>query len=145
VRPARLPSAKVLGSSMWRNSCSRWKIGLVCLVVVLITPGATFAGWMGLKNDMNVTLVVQEIVVVNNQAKAGKPNKLAVGDVLRDTQFTPGGQRRFSIFDAANPNKPIYTGNFTCPKTNENVLYSIKPDGKGGVTVEVTKTAAGTK
>lgn len=117
-----------------------WKIGLAGLVLTLAGPASAFAGWMGFRNDTNLTLVVQEVVVVNNVPKPGKPQKMNNGDVIRDTQVGAGGQRQFLIFDSKNPNQPIYTGNFPCPKANENILYAIKLDPKGAVTIDAQKT-----
>src|SRR5947209_15463007 len=99
---------------MSRSGFDFWKIGLAGLLLALGGPAAAWAGSMGFRNDTNLTLVVQEIVVINNQPKPGKPQKMNNGDVIRDTPVGAAAQRQFLIFDAKNPNQPIYTGNFPC-------------------------------
>src|SRR5262245_84977 len=127
---------------MFRRRLNFWKGALAASMLALAGPTTTFAGWLGFRNDTNLTLVVQEIVTVNNVPRAGKPQKMNNGDVIRDTQVGGGAQRQFLIFDSRNPNQPIYTGNFPCPKANENILYAIKLDAKGGVVIDSNKTPA---
>ena len=109
---------------------------LACLVA-LAAVGRADAGWMGFRNDTSMTLVVQEA-----GAKPAKPQKIFANETVRDTP-PAGAQRSFSITDAAHPDKPLYTGKFSTPAANENVLYVIKPDGKGGVTIETVSSPAG--
>ena len=116
-----------------------WKIGLLGVLFALASSGSAFAGWMGFRNDTKDTIVVQETITVNGQSKQGKPQRLFTGEAVRDTQCT-GPQRNISIFDTKNPNTPIFTGNMPCPAANENFLYVIKGDAKGGITMEVVKT-----
>jgi hypothetical protein len=99
------------------------------------------AGWMGFRNDTKDTIVIQEILVVGGKPKAGKPQRLFAGEAVRDTQCV-GAQRKIYIYDTKNPNTPLLTDDFRCPAANENILYVIKSDGKGGITVETVKTAA---
>jgi hypothetical protein len=101
------------------------------------TPAA--AGWMGFRNDTSMTLVVQETV---SAGRAGKPQKIFANETVRDTP-SAGSQRAFAITDAAHPGKPLYTGRFATPAESENVLYVIKADGKGGLTIETVKTPVG--
>jgi hypothetical protein len=116
-------------------------VALLGSLVVLASADFVFAGWMGFRNDTKDTIVIQETMTVNGQPKLSQPQKLLVGQAVRDT-LNVGAQRRFSIYDPKNPNVPIYTGNFNCPAANENILYILKPDGKGGITVDVSKTPA---
>jgi hypothetical protein len=109
---------------------------LACLVVLAVA-GPTDAGWMGFRNDTSLTLVVQE-----TSSKTAKPQKVFANETVRDTP-SAGGQRTFTITDAAHPNKPLYTGKFGTPAANENVLYVIKSDGKGGVTIETISSPVG--
>jgi len=107
----------------------------VCLAAD--TPAA--AGWMGFRNDTSLTLVVQETV---SAGRTGKPQKIFANETVRDTPAA-GAQRMFIITDAAHPNKPLYTGRFAAPADNENVLYVLKSDGKGGLSIETVKTPVG--
>ena len=116
-----------------------WKIGLLGVLLALAGSNSAFAGWMGFRNDTKDTIVVQETIIVNGQLKQNKPQRLFTGEAVRDTQCT-GPQRKISIFDPKNPNTPIFTGNVPCPAANENILYLIKADGKGDITMDVIKT-----
>ena len=39
--------------------------------------------------------------------------------------------------------KPLFSGRFPTPADNENVLYVLKSDGKGGVMIQAIKSPAG--
>jgi hypothetical protein len=114
---------------------------LLGLFAILADCRTVFAGWMGFRNDTKDTIVIQETLNIGGQARPGKPQRLFVGDAVRDTPAA-GGQRRISIFDPNNPNQPIYSSNFPCPAANENILYSIKRDAKGAVSIESIKSPA---
>ena len=118
-----------------------WKVYLLGVAVALSSAAPSFAGWMGFRNDTKDTIVIQETMVVNGLPKVGRPQRLFAAEAVRDAQCV-GGQRKFSVFDPKNPNHPIYTGTFPCPALNENILYSLKSDGKGGITVEAIKSPA---
>jgi hypothetical protein len=107
----------------------------VCLAAD--TPVA--AGWMGFRNDTSMTLVVQETV---SAGRSGKSQKIFANETVRDTPSS-GAQRTFTITDAAHPDKPLYTGRFAAPAENENVLYVLKSDGKGGLKIEPVKSPVG--
>jgi hypothetical protein len=109
---------------------------LACLAVLAVA-GRTDAGWMGFRNDTSLTLIVQEA-----GSRPAKPQKIFANETVRDTP-PAGAQRTFSIIDAAHPDKPLYTGKFNTPAANENVLYVIKPDGKGGITIETLSSPVG--
>ncbi len=115
-----------------------WK---ACLAAGLLFAASADlnAGWMGFQNETKETIVVQETIVVNGQPKPGRPQRLNTGEAVRDTQCQ-GAQKKITIYDAKNTKTPLFTGNFPCPGANENVLYIIKPDGNGGITVEPKKT-----
>jgi hypothetical protein len=113
---------------------------LLGVSTVLVDASAVFAGWMGFRNDTKDTIVIQETVVIGGQPRPGRPQRLFTGEAVRDTP-PPGGQRRITVYDAATPNQPIYSGNFPCPAANENLLYCIKRDRKGGIAVDVIRTA----
>ena len=114
---------------------------LALLVPVLCLAGEcrADAGWMGFRNDTAATLLVQETV---SAGRTGKPQKIFANETVRDTPPT-GVQRTFTITDLAHPDRPLYTGRFAAPAGNENVLYVIRSDGKGGLTIEVVKSPTG--
>lgn len=114
---------------------------VLAMVVALANSGHVCAGWMGFRNDTNGTIVIQEAVNTGGQTRLGKPQRLFSGEAVRDTPAA-GCQRRISVFDPTNPNQPIYSGIFACPAANENILYCIKSDGKGGIVIEALKSPA---
>jgi hypothetical protein len=117
---------------------------LTCLVCLTYGGRAT-AGWMGFRNDTSTTLIIQETVPAGGGTRPGKPQKIFANETVRETP-PAGGQRAFTIADAAKPDKPLFNGKLASPPANENVLYVIKSDGKGGLTVEaVSSPAAVTK
>jgi len=114
---------------------------LLGVLVALTAADSVFAGWMGFRNDTKDTIVIQETVLIGGQPRPARPQRLFVGEAVRDTP-PPGGQRRISVFDPNNLNQPIYAGNFACPAATENILYCIKRDAKGGVSIEAIKSPA---
>jgi len=109
------------------------------LFLVLADPARAEAGWMGFRNDTGTTLVIQETVSVGTGSKQSKPQKLFANETVRDTPPSGGANRVFTIYDSAHPDKPLYTGRFPAPSTNENVLYVIKLN-KGELVIEPIKT-----
>jgi hypothetical protein len=97
-------------------------------------------GWMAFRNDTGTTLVIQEKVIVGTASRSGKPQKIFANETVRETPPVGGGQRSFTISESGRPDKPLYTGAFPAPAANENVLYTIKSDGKGGLVVEAIRT-----
>ncbi len=113
------------------------------ILYLFLSAGDLFAGWMGFRNDTKKTIIIQEVFAGNPQPRLGRPQKLFAGEAVRDRPAFPG-QRKFNIFDGKNPNQPIYVGTFLNPQPKDNILYSIKSDGKGGVTVEAITSNPGT-
>jgi hypothetical protein len=116
---------------------------LLALLFAAAAPAVAGAGWMGFRNDTQSTLIIQETVPAGTTGRAGKPQKIYTNETIRDTPPSSGGQRTFTIADSTKPEKPLYTGAFTCPAANENVLFVIKFDSKGGVVIESIRTPAG--
>jgi hypothetical protein len=107
---------------------------LILLTVTLSILGSTGfarAEWITIKNDSNKTIVVQEIVDVNGQVKRGKPTNLLPGETLRE--FLPGPTvKKIEVFDAANPNKSVWSGSLNCK--DETQVFSVSSkDNKFGV------------
>ena len=119
--------------------------GIIALgsLAILAEGNACHAGWMGFRNDSPSTLVIQETIGVGPVARSGKPQKLFANETIRDTPPATLATRQFQIFDSTKPDKPLFSGALTCPAANENVLFVIKSDGKGGLTIETTKLPIG--
>src|SRR5687767_14724223 len=106
------------------------------LALLAADPARAAAGWMGFRNDTGATLIVQETV----SSRPGRPFKLFANETVRDTPPSLGAVRVYAIYDPAHRDKPLYTGQLRAPNGEENVLYVIKSDGKGGVTIEPLRT-----
>ena len=124
--------------SGFRYSLIASLVGLFLLVAV---PSDAHGGWMGFRNDTGKTLIIQETVAVGSSSRPGKPQKIFANETVRDTPLSDSGQRVFTIYDTAHPDKPLYTGKLHAPAANENVLYVIKLN-KGELAIEAVKTAA---
>ena len=111
---------------------------LVALAFGLVASPA-FAGFMVFANDTDKTILVQEVVTVNNQTRLGKVMRLFNGEALRDSLNCPNGVRKFSFYDSPTAKVPLLTESFPCPKKDENVVYSIQSDGKGGIKIVPAK------
>ena len=112
---------------------------LALLVAFVLAAGRADAGWMGFRNDTSATLVIQESI---SPGRPGKPQKIFANETVRDVP-PAGTHRMFSIFDPGRPDRPLFSGRFPAPADNENVLYVLKSDGKGGLRIEAIKTPAG--
>lgn len=118
-----------------------WKAASAGILLLLISAGQSHADWMGFRNETGETLIIQETIHSNNVVRLGKPQKLLKGEAVRNTLTGTATKRRISIYDPKNPTKPLVCDDFPCPAPGENILYVIKSDGKGGITVEKEKPA----
>lgn len=103
------------------------------------------AGWMGFRNDTAKTIVVQETVPTSTGSRQGLSQKIFANETVRDSSTRTGGQRSFTIYDAAKPEKAIHSGQFPVPAENENVLFILKSDGRGGIIVEAIRNTTTSK
>ena len=94
---------------------------------------------MGFRNDTAKTINVQESVPSGSGSKPGLSQKIFANETVRDSSARTGTQRTFTIYDAAKPDKAIYTGQFSIPGENENILFILKSDGHGGIVVETVR------
>jgi len=117
---------------------------LLGLLILLADPTRLLAGWMGFRNDTGMTLVVQETVTIGAATRQGKPQKIFANETIRDTPPAGTEKRMFAISESGKTDKPLFTGNFGCPAANENVLYVIKLDAKGGIVIDTVKTPVAT-
>jgi hypothetical protein len=82
----------------------------------------TSAGWICIKNESKVTLVVQDIHA-RPILKRGKSVKLLPGEVYREYQST-AGERRVQVFEARDPVGPRVTTKLVWP-TKGDVTYKL--------------------
>ena len=103
------------------------------LLAITLAPSSAFCGWMGFKNDTGKPLIIQENYA---SGRNGKPQKVFANETIRDTPPAAGVIRKFTIYDANKPDLILATGNFPAPGENENLLYVIKLDAKGAISIE---------
>lgn len=84
-----------------------WLAALALIGVGLSAPPAS-AGWVCIKNETKIPLIVQELPD-RPTARRGKLVKLRPGEVYREYQRSPG-ERKVRIFDARTPGKPLGLG-----------------------------------
>jgi hypothetical protein len=111
----------------------------LAIVGWLVACAEAEAGWFGIQNETKQTIIVQETLA---QGRQGKPFKIPSEDRLRDTQGPNAGTRTFTVYNADKPAVALITVNFPCPAANENVLYILKTDKEGKITIEAVKTPA---
>lgn len=85
----------------------------LAVLAALACAGVAEAGWVTFKNDTGKAVVVQEYVVVNGRKVCGKPYKLLPGESFREFQNT-AGVKNYDIYDAAVPNKPVWSSPLNC-------------------------------
>jgi hypothetical protein len=118
--------AKTMSRSVGRFC---WAKGIVLALCVLgLAPTAVEAASLGYRNDLNVPIVIQTVVVVNNQLRKGKPLILLPGEVSLDP-VTPMGARRIIINGARRPNPLLFQDDIT---VKDDVFYSVQFDAKTG-------------
>jgi hypothetical protein len=127
------------------SNCRHFRfIFAVVPLLCLVTSAHAQNGWLGFRNDTTLTLIVQETVPAGSSSRPGKPQKIFANETVRETTHK-GGQRTFTIADATRADKPLFTGRLAGPAANENMLYVIKSDGKGGLSVEAVSSPVASK
>ena len=118
---------------------------IVPILLLLADLSSASAGWMGFRNDTAKTIIVQETVPTSTGSRPGLSQKIFANETVRDSSTRTGGQRTFTIYDASKPDKAIYTGQFSVPGEDENILFILKADGRGGIVVEAVRHTTTTK
>ena len=93
--------------------------------------GSAEAGWVTFKNDTNKTIVIQEVAIINGKQVRGKPVKLGVGESFREFQTT-AGVKNYEIYDATNPNTPVWSNQLNCKADKQSFSVGLK-SGRVGV------------
>jgi hypothetical protein len=104
---------------------ARWLRNLLAVTALALAPAAAEAGWLSVRNDTRGTLVVQEIVVVNNQARRGPQRQLFAGEIAVES-VTGAGVKRFIVFDPKQPN--VILLNEDVKYTGADQVFSIQVD-----------------
>jgi hypothetical protein len=103
------------------------KIGVLTLLLLAAAPASSWAGWLGLRNDLKAAVVVRSSVVTNRGVVPGRPKALVAGEVAWEAVLLPGN-RFIQIYDANNT--LIYKKSI--PIVGDQ-FFSIQMDAKNGV------------
>src|SRR5207245_1709513 len=103
-----------------------WKLGILALLLLAAAPASSSAGWLGFRNDIKDTIIVQSSPVTNRGVVAvrGRPKAMVAGEVAWESLLVPGN-RLIQVYDS---NKVlIYTK--TIPVVGD-LFFSIQLDPK---------------
>jgi hypothetical protein len=103
-----------------------WKLGTLAVLLLAAAPASSSAGWLGFRNDIKDTIVVQSSPATNRGVvpALGRPKAMVAGEVAWESLLVPGN-RQIRIYDS---NKVlIYTK--TIPVVGD-LFFSIQLDPK---------------
>ena len=110
-------------NSVW-NRPVRFPVRILAiLATVAVAAGPSWAGWITIRNDTTQELVIQDVVMVNGKAKAGKSIKLLPDESVRENQTKAGGKTLY-VYDAANTKTILARGKLEW--ATDDVTYSIQ-------------------
>jgi hypothetical protein len=113
-----------------------WQTGILALLIGAAAPASSWAGWLGLRNDLKDTVIVQSsIVAANRRAVPGRFKTMVPGEVAWEAVLLPGN-RIIQIYDSNR--QLIYQK--TIPVTGD-VFFSIQSDPKLGILLVPVKAA----
>jgi hypothetical protein len=101
---------------------------VLALTVLGLLPTSVEAASLGFRNDLNVPIIIQSVIVVNNQVRKGKPLVLLPGEVSLDPVIPPGA-RRIIINGARRPNPLLFQDDIM---VKDDLFYSVQVDNKTG-------------
>jgi len=124
----------------WRSPCGsfreftmpcRLRIAWLLVAAAFAVPvSAASADWIQVQNDTKRVIVVQSAIVVNGQAKRGRPVRLLPGESVKEFHQPPAIV--LEVYDPANPLKAVLAAPLAVKR--ENQKFSVAPSG-AGVTV----------
>jgi hypothetical protein len=109
------------------------KLGILALLVLAAAPVSSWAGWLGFRNDVKDSIIVQSSPVTN-RVVFGRPKTMVAGEVAWESVLLPGN-RLIRIYDSKKVLKyqktiPVVGDLFFSiqvdPKTNDVQLVPIK-------------------
>jgi hypothetical protein len=99
------------------------RLAAVALTLAAFGTGTASAGSLSLRNDTRTTLIVQEIVIVQGQARRGPQRQLYPGEVAVET-VAGAGVKRLMIFDPKQPMVPLLRADL--PYTGADQVFAIR-------------------
>lgn len=106
---------------MCRQVCLPYPILALCGVGIVVSTAS--AGWVCIKNESKIALVVQE-VPTRPTLKRGKTIKLLPGEVYREHHST-AGERKVQVYDARDHTKPLSSTKLIWPAKGD-VTYKLE-------------------
>jgi hypothetical protein len=109
---------------------------LPALLSLIAWAAPSAAGWLSIKNDTTVPLVIQDAPTMPGQKRL-KTIRLMPGEVYREFRLT-AGEKEVQVFDARCPAKPLF-----CEKLKwkaADTALQIEPEGKTLKLCEVVRT-----
>ncbi|MCI0455611.1 MAG: hypothetical protein L0Z62_01360 [Gemmataceae bacterium] len=86
-----------------KNAC----LALLALAVLGALPEAARASGIGFRNELKIPILVQGESMVDGVLRRGPPLVIHPGKIVWDTNV-PAGERRVTIYEAAQPNRPLW-------------------------------------
>jgi hypothetical protein len=99
----------------------RYLLPALCGVGLVVSTAS--AGWVCIRNESKVALVVQE-VPSRSTLKRGKTIKLLPGEVYRE-HHAVAGERKVRVYDVRDAAKPLGTAKLTWPARGD-VTYKLE-------------------
>lgn len=100
-----------------------FRFSLVALLSVLAAGSQAFAGWVNIKNDTKMAVVVTD-------GGKGRPITIQPGETYREYQMN-AGSKSIAIANSQRPNVPIAQGKLTW--NTADVVYTIRTNGASTV------------
>jgi len=101
------------------------KLAILALLVVAAAPVSSWAGWLGFRNDVKDSIIVQSSPVTNRGAAVfGRPKTMVAGEVAWESVLLPGN-RLIRIYDS----KKVLIYQKTIPVMGD-LFFSIQVEPK---------------
>jgi len=104
----------------------------VALAVLAMLPAVAAAGSLSIRNDTHSTLVVQEIVTVNGQARRGQQKQLLSGEVAVES-VAGAGVKRLIAFDPRQPTVILLTVDVKYTGADQTLSLQVDPPTAAGL------------
>ncbi len=102
-----------------------WKPAFLAILLLAADPLCSWAGWLGFRNDVKDSIIVQSSPVTNRGAAVfGRPKTMVAGEVAWESVLLPGN-RMIRIYDS----KKVLIYQKTIPVMGD-LFFSIQIDPK---------------
>jgi hypothetical protein len=108
------------------HSLGKQRVTQVTLALLCLLPASASAETLTFINDTKSPVVVQLAIEVRGAVRRDRPYQIAPGE---KAPIMLSGDKLVNIYDARQPNRPLYQG--TIPASTEDQTYLIKADPRG--------------